>query len=130
MRQSLPASTTPATHLSDLAELLPSWQRVLRAERKARTAGVRAYLGWGENAGAPAELTKAAVHDFVADLLDGGAEAATAHARLKGVRRFSAWLTEGRMLVADPLLGMRSRAEVERISNRRRVSPSHIAIYE
>jgi site-specific recombinase XerD len=105
----------PSTiHPVDLAEMLPSWQRALRAERKAAgtittyTAGVRAFLRWCETSGVPAILDKPTVQEFVADLLDGGAEAATAHARLKGVRRFSAWLAEEGIVATDPLLGLRS----------------------
>jgi integrase len=45
---------------------------------------------------------------FIADLLDGGAEAGTAEARLKGLRRFAAWLSdpaEG-ILDSNPLAGV------------------------
>jgi integrase/recombinase XerD len=113
MQQSLPAATTPTIHPVDLAELLPSWQRALKAERKSPatralyTGGVRVFLAWCENTGTPTVLDKTIVQAWVGDLLDGGAEAATAHARLKGVRRFSAWLTEERILATDPLLGIR-----------------------
>jgi site-specific recombinase XerD len=98
----------------DLAELLPSWQRALRAERKAAgtvtmySAGVRVFLRWCEDRDMSPMLDKPTVQEWIADLLDGGAEAATAHARLKGVRRFSAWLAEEGIQSADPLLGLRS----------------------
>jgi site-specific recombinase XerD len=72
------------------------------------SAGVRAYLRWCEQTGTTPDLAKENVQDFIADLLDGGAEAATAHARLKGVRRFSAWLAEEKITADDPLTGMHS----------------------
>ena len=93
---------------------MPSWQRALKAERKSvatrtsYTAGFTAFLRRCEDTGTAAILDKDIAQEFVNDLLDGGAEAATALARLKGVRRFSAWLTEERILATDPLLGMRS----------------------
>jgi site-specific recombinase XerD len=115
MPQSLPdPSPTPAIHLPDLAELLPSWDRALKAERKSvatralYTSSARAFISWCENTGTPPVLEKTVVQAWVGDLLDGGAEPATAHARLKGVRRFSAWLTEERILATDPLLGIRA----------------------
>ncbi|MCV6965927.1 tyrosine-type recombinase/integrase [Mycobacterium intermedium] len=48
------------------------------------------------------------VKGFVADLLDAGAEPATARARQLGVRRFSAWLEEEGEVDTDPLLGLKS----------------------
>ncbi len=45
---------------------------------------------------------------FVADLLEGGAEPATARARQLGVRRFSAWLAEEGEIDDDPLLGLKA----------------------
>ncbi|HEY0229473.1 MAG TPA: site-specific integrase, partial [Mycobacterium sp.] len=75
-----------------LTELLESWTLALRAERKApgtvrlyRT-GVLAYLRWCESSTSieVVELSKATAQAWVADHLANGAEAATAHARLKG----------------------------------------------
>ncbi|MCW2686267.1 MAG: phage integrase family protein [Mycobacterium sp.] len=100
-------------HLPDLAEELPSWTLTLRAERKAPatiksyTEGVTTFLRWCESSGTPAELTKSTVQTFVAELLDAGQQPKTATARLLAVRRFSAWLTEERILSSDPLLGIR-----------------------
>lgn len=71
------------------------------------TTGVRLYLSWCQDTGIPAELTKVAVQAFTAGLLDEGAEAATAVARLQALRRFSAWLVEEGELDTDPLLGIR-----------------------
>ena len=98
----------------DLAALLPSWELALRAERKAVGTikaygdGVRAYLRWCETSSTPAVLSRTAAQAFVAYLLDAGAEAATVHSRLKGLRRFSAWLAEEGEIATDPLAGMRS----------------------
>jgi site-specific recombinase XerD len=95
----------------DLAELLPSWELSLRAERKSGATikvygdGVRKFLGWCEETGQPAVLDRRTVTRFVAELLDAGAEAATARPRHLSLRRFSAWLVEEGELRADPLLG-------------------------
>ncbi len=43
---------------------------------------------------------------FTAELLDAGAEPATARSRQLSLKRFSAWLTEEGELDADPLLGL------------------------
>jgi hypothetical protein len=51
---------------------------------------------------------------LLADLLDDGAEAATAHTRLKGVRRFSACLAAEGELPEDPLTGMPSSSSTAR----------------
>src|ERR1700737_1414977 len=103
----------PST-LPDLAVLLPSWQLAMRAERKAPgtirtyTAGVTAFLRWCEATGNPAELTKTSAQTFIADLLGGGAEAATAQARQKALKQFAAWLVDEGELDANPLSGLKS----------------------
>lgn len=97
----------------DLSELLPSWELSLRAERKSPATiksygdGVRRYLTWCAEAGRSAVLDRRTVALFVADLLDAGAEPATARSRHLSLRRFSAWLVEERELREDPLLGSR-----------------------
>ena len=50
-------------------------------------------------------LHRAVVAGFIADLLDQGAEPATARARQLALRRFSAWLLEEGEQSTDPLLG-------------------------
>jgi integrase/recombinase XerD len=98
----------------DLAELLPSWELHLRAERKsAQTVksygdGIRAYLTWCAANDKPAVLDRRQLREFVDGLLTSGAKPATAVARHLSVRRFSAWLTEEGEQTADPLLGLRS----------------------
>jgi integrase len=97
----------------DLADLAESWLVHLRAERKSPAtlriyrAGVKAYLAWCEQSGQPAILDRNLVAAFTADLLDQGAEPATAQARHLAVRRFSKWLAAEGELPADPLDGMR-----------------------
>lgn len=98
----------------DLAELLASWELSLRAERKsAQTVksygdGVRRFLVWCEATGAPPVLARRRVQAFVADLLDQGAEPATAQARLLALRRFSRWLAEEEEIVVDELATIKS----------------------
>jgi site-specific recombinase XerD len=80
--------------------LAESWVTHLEAERKSPhtirtyTAGLDAYIRWCEAAERPVELQPAPVKAFVSALLSGGAEAATALSRQRGVRRFSAWLAD------------------------------------
>ena len=98
----------------DLAALLPSWELTLRAERKSDQTirnygnGVRALLRWCEDNGHSPALDRALVQGFVAALLDGGAEPATARSRQLAVRRFSAWLAEEGEIDDDPLLGLKA----------------------
>ena len=97
----------------DLAALLPSWELALRAERespptvKAYGDGVRRFLAWCAENDRPAVLDRKTVAAFVADLLDAGAEPATARSRYQALRRFSAWLAEEGEADEDRLLGSR-----------------------
>ncbi len=97
----------------DLRALLESWTIHLRAERKAEGTvklygiGVRAFLAWCDRQGLAATLDRPTVAAFVAELLNGGKEAATARARQLALRRFAAWLTEEGELDADPLAGLK-----------------------
>jgi site-specific recombinase XerD len=97
----------------DLGLLLQSWELSLRAERKsAQTVkvygdGVRRFLAWAKAAGRPAVLDRATVNAFVADLLEQGAEPATARSRHLALRRFSAWLLEEGETSLDELIGTR-----------------------
>jgi integrase/recombinase XerD len=98
----------------DLADLLPSWELHLRAERKSPETvksygdGVRAFLNWCATNDKPAALDRRQLREFVDDLLTSGAKPATAVARHLALRRFSAWLTEEGEQDTDPLLGLRS----------------------
>src|SRR3954466_12679699 len=84
----------------DLADLLPSWELHLRAERKSPQTvksygdGVRAYLAWCRRTGRPPAIERRQLREFVDDLLTEGAKPATAVSRHLAMRRFSAWLTE------------------------------------
>jgi integrase/recombinase XerD len=97
----------------DLAELLPSWELHLRAERKSPATlrvyvgGARHFLAWCERIGTPAQLDRATVTAYIADLLDQGAEGNSAKIRQQALRRFAAWLVEEGELPADPLAGLR-----------------------
>lgn len=98
----------------DLAALLPSWELAMRAERKAPQTikgygdGVRSYLRWCEAGGHAPALDRTLAKMWVADLLDGGAEPATARARQLGLRRFAVWLEEEGEIDEDPLLGLKA----------------------
>jgi integrase/recombinase XerD len=102
-------------NLPDLSALLPSWQLAMRAEGKAAgtirtySAGVTLFLKWcASTTPSRAALTKPTVQAFMADLLAGGAEPATVHARLKGLRRYSAWLAAEGEVDVDELVGVKS----------------------
>jgi site-specific recombinase XerD len=101
------------TPLPDLAELLPSWQMSLRAERRSKetlnayTRGVRQFLIYCDRTGTAPVLSKAAVTAFIADLLETGAEPATARLRQTALKRYSAWLTAEGETDHDDLLGLK-----------------------
>lgn len=85
----------------------------MRGENKAAPTlkkyltGVRLFLQWCAEHGHVPVLERGLVSNWIADLLAGGAEPSTAHARQQALKRFSAWLTEEGELAADPLLGMK-----------------------
>ena len=99
--------------LPDLAELLPSWELALKAERKSPqtvdsyTRGVTLFLRWCATTDTPPEMTRAAVQAFISSLLDDGAEAATARSRLMALRRYATWLVDEGEIEANPLLGVK-----------------------
>ena len=84
-------STTPP----ELADLLSSWLLSFRAaQRSGKTLqtcseGVRAFLKWCDQTGTPPELTRQAVTEFVADILDRGAQPNTATGLLVSQQRGS-----------------------------------------
>ncbi len=86
--------------LTELEELLASWELHLRAERKSPQTvkvygdGVRAYVRFCLDAGQPVEIDRTRLREFVDHLLASGAKPATATARHLAMRRFSAWLTD------------------------------------
>lgn len=85
----------------------------MRAERKSPATvanyseGVKAFLRWSEREQSTPELTKQSVLAFTADLLESGAEAATARTRHMALRRFAAWLADEGELDSNPLLGVK-----------------------
>jgi site-specific recombinase XerD len=95
----------------DLRTLLGSWELHLRAERKSPATiksygdGVRRFVAWCEDKGHSPALDRRTVAAFVADILESGAEPATARSRHLALRRFSAWLVKERELRDDLLLG-------------------------
>ncbi|WP_286990362.1 tyrosine-type recombinase/integrase [Thermomonospora sp. CIF 1] len=97
----------------ELRSLLDSWEVHLKAEHKspntikAYCGGLRAFLRWAESTGTPPEVDRPTVQAFLADLLDAGAEAATAHGRYRALRRFSAWLVEEGETDTDRLAGLK-----------------------
>jgi site-specific recombinase XerD len=84
----------------------------LRAERKSPQTlksysdGVRLYLAWCATHPEPA-LSRRSLVAWIASLLEGGAEAATARARQLAVRRFSAWLADEDEIERDDLVGVK-----------------------
>lgn len=96
----------------ELQDLLGSFTLHLRGERKSAqtvktyTTGVRLFLAWCAREGIGPALDRPTVDKWVAALLDGGAEAATARSRQLGVRRFSAWLAAEGEIPADELAHM------------------------
>lgn len=109
-------SVTPKFAGLDLQALLTSWELKLRAERKSPATlrsyldGVNTFLRWSEASGTGTVLTRHAAQAWVAEMFDNGAEPTSARTRLKGLRRFTAWLAEEGEIVTDPLADMRSPA--------------------
>jgi site-specific recombinase XerC len=107
----------------DLAALLPLWQLAMRAERKSPatvasyTEGVLAFLRWATTTEVAPALTKTTVQAFTADLLDAGAQAATARTRHMALRRFAAWLAEEGELESNPLLGVKPPKVVDALTD-------------
>lgn len=100
--------------LTELEELLASWELHLRAERKSPQTvkvygdGVRAYVRFCLDTDVPVAIDRTQLRAFVDQLLASGAKPATATARHLAMRRFSAWLTDEGEQGADPLLGLKS----------------------
>lgn len=97
----------------ELQGLLDSWTLHLRAERKSAQTiktygdGVRRFIAWADQAGVEPDLARPTVNAFVASILEGGAEAATARSRQLALRRLSAWLCEEGEIDADELAGLK-----------------------
>jgi len=106
------------THLTDLSatsalDRLAAWQIALRAENKSPGTvavyadGVTRYVRWcAESDHLP--MSRAALNQWIADMLDAGAAPGTARIRQQAVRRFATWLTAGGELRADPFPGVKA----------------------
>jgi site-specific recombinase XerD len=106
------------THLTDMSAIhatdrLADWQTALRAENKsAGTVAVYAdgtirYLRWCAE-GDHLPLSRAALNQWIAGLLDAGAAPGTARIRQLAVRRFASWLTAGGEINTDPFPGVKA----------------------
>lgn len=99
--------------VEDLLALLASWKVSLQAERKSAqtvktyTDGIKRFAAWSRDTDTPPNLDRKTVNHFVADLIQAGAEAATARSRQLSLRRFSAWLAEEGEIPSDELLGLK-----------------------
>jgi site-specific recombinase XerD len=92
---------------------LAAWQVALRAENKSPgTVTIYAdcvtrYLRWcAERDHRP--MSRTALNQWVAGMLDAGSAPGTARIRQQAVRRFAAWLTAGGELPTDPFPGVKA----------------------
>lgn len=98
---------------ADLDELIASWTRSMRAERKSPDtvrsylAGVSSFADWCEKQSRPVVLDTASVETWTTWMLDLGRAPATAVARQRGVRRFSAWLETKKIIEQDRVHGLK-----------------------
>jgi site-specific recombinase XerD len=112
------------TGMSDdlLTELLPSWKRAMGGVNRSRATielyigGVAAFLRWCAANSVTPELTKDAVNAFIADLLESGAQPATAVARQKALRQYSKWLAAEGEIKEDPLLGLQRPQQMTKVT--------------
>ncbi len=91
----------------ELAELAPSWELHLRAERKTAGTiktymdGVRPFLAWCAAEGRD-PLSRGSLQTWTATLLEAGRSAATAKTRMMAVRHFARWLADEGEIEANP----------------------------
>lgn len=92
---------------------LADWQTALRAENKSPGTvaiyadGATRYLRWcAERDHLP--MSRTALNQWIAGLLDAGAAPGTARIRQLAVRRFASWLTAGGEIQADPFPGVKA----------------------
>jgi len=100
----------------DLASLLPSWVRSLKAANLAPRTIV-AYTGSLESlqkslagSGRPTDITllrREHLENWLVEMLEGGASASTAAHRYRGVQQFFKWAVEEALIKASPMVGMR-----------------------
>ena len=114
----------PRPRKIDLLKLLDSWEIHLRAERKSPSTlrsylgAVKRYLEWCDTEGLAPELARRSVQTFIVGRLDAGREAGTVRTELRGIRLFSAWLTEEDEIERDDLLTLKSARVDEKVVQR------------
>ena len=88
-----------------------------RATVELYVGGVRVFLRWCAASSVAPELTKDAVNAFITDLLDSGAQPATAVARQKALRQYSKWLAAEGECKDDPLLGLARPQQMTKVTD-------------
>ena len=88
-----------------------------RATVELYVGGVRVFLRWCAASSVAPELTKDAVNAFITDLLDSGAQPATAVARQKALRQYSKWLAAEGECKDDPLLGLAGPQQMTKVTD-------------
>jgi site-specific recombinase XerD len=98
-----------------LDDLAASFRRHLRAEGKSEGTcrlygqSVRFFSEWLVEHGRPAtldELTRSAIREWLADLVESGKAAGTVRTRYKGLHRFGGWLVGEGELHEHPMAGI------------------------
>ena len=98
----------------DFAGLAYEWSSWLRSQNmspetiRSYMAGLSAYAAYCERAGIEPDLSLRSAEWFQASILAAGRSASTATARLRGVRRFSAWLAGREEIPRDELTVMKA----------------------
>jgi site-specific recombinase XerD len=106
----MPPKPKPVLPPLDIGTLVDSFQIALKSARRSSStlkiylSSIRLYLQWCADNGHPAQIDRGQVSAWIAAMLDDGAQAATAAARLAGVRQFSKWLAAEGEIDSDPLL--------------------------
>lgn len=105
-----PSDRHAATHAIDR---LSDWQTALRAENKAPGTvtiyadGATRYLRWCAEQDHP-PMSRTALNQWIAGLLETGAAPGAARIRQLAVRRFASWLTAGGEIHIDPFPGVKA----------------------
>jgi len=100
------------TDLLDLAEMLDSWCRCLRRDRKSEQTlrsyrrGVEAFLAFCDDAGRPRELTKPNVIAWLDTQHEAGA--ASVRLRLAALKLFARWLAVEEHFDADGIVAIKA----------------------
>jgi hypothetical protein len=117
------AATAAALTPTLLLDLLPEWQRSLRAENKSPGTidvyldGARRYLRWCQ-ATERVPMSRASLHTWTGHLFDHGAAPGTVRTRQLAVKRLTAWLLATEQLLGDPFVGIKGPCNAKRPSSR------------